>query len=107
MDRTELQALMEWLGAQLANPARRPVTDTEKTQARIALRNAFACVREMVDDLDFELAQQLTRDGHVTIRCAGPGCGRWVLAKGSVGRRRKTCSAACRQAYARAQRETL
>lgn len=100
MDPTDVQAAVERLACAIVDQHEPPNTDRERTAARVALRNALHRIRTTVDDLDFEVAQQLTRDGHVTIRCARPECRRWFLAAGT-GRRRRTCSGACRAALAR------
>lgn len=103
MDRTELRAELERLTEKLLDPHYRPGDREEWVDMGVAIRNTLDEIRNGVDTIDAEVIALLSKQRAETERCANPGCNRWMLVTKGVGRRRRTCSPACRTALARSR----
>lgn len=99
MDPTEILDELERLAVKVVGQRERPAGRAEWIDNALALRDALAVIRDAVDDLDYEIARRFDAESLVTKRCAN--CRHWMVVN-TVGRRRRTCSAACRKARERA-----
>lgn len=102
MNRTELLAVLDSLVTQLLDQPEQPRTRDEAIDHLLDVRDVIDDIRDSLDDLDDSADRELRAFGVVTKRCIRRGCGLWFRVAGT-GRRRETCSDACRQAVLRAR----
>lgn len=103
MELTQLRAHVERLAEQVVGRSTTPTDPADSVTAVAELRTALTAICMAASNADFALAELLTARGAVTKRCANPDCPTWMVVTKGVGRRRRTCSDACRTALARSR----